>query len=130
MTDVIRPAESAGNNQDDPTSTLMPIVRCMSSQCSYLQQRADELVALLEYFRMKFGRLFAHSTFRTYYDLLLDIGCVISAIQYILRTYTIHKSQDAHRDVIEFYFATIFLIDWTIRMFLAENKMRYCKRFL
>ncbi len=124
-TSSVQPAEYSAHAPADLMDETI-----FSSLCIDIQQRADELIALLEYFRMKFGRLFAHSTFRTYYDLLLDIGCVVSAIQYISRSYTILKNQDAHRDLIEFYFATIFLIDWTIRLFLAENKMRYCKRFL
>lgn len=85
--------------------------------------------------RLQLKKFMTHSKIGKYYENFVLLLSLISCFEYIYETY-LHKSvpEDQYQlhvlKNLELVFATIFAVDWSLNLFLAEHRVLYFTRYL
>ena len=87
----------------------------------------------LEERRLQVKKFMTHSKIGKYYENVVLFISLISCFEYIYETY-LHQSvaEDRYQlhalKIVELVFATIFALDWSLNLFIAEHRVLYFTR--
>jgi hypothetical protein len=81
--------------------------------------------------RVRLKKFLSTNAIGQYYNQILLVFSVISCIQFIYQTYEKkrHSMSADVNNVIELIFSSIFLFDWCLSFFVADNKAKHITRY-